>query len=520
VTDRKSIWQLLERRVEIDGDHLFAIDELGRSMTFREARDAALGLAERLAERGVQPGAVVSWQLPNWIQAAVLSLAVSRLGATQNPVIPILGLREVRFICRQARSDLLVIPGRWRGFDYEAMAATVQQDCPQLQVLVAEHLLPVDNVDSVDSAGTLSEPPRGSSSEWYFYTSGTTADPKGARHTDDTLIAGATGFFTALGITDSDRLSMVIPLTHVGGIIHVLASIIKGCTLVFAETFDPVETTKQLREQRATLVPGSLPFVQSFFSYQDLHPEADPLFPAGRVMIHGGSPTPPQLIHDARARLGLPIVSGYGMTECPMSVWNRPDDDDQLLATTEGRAVPGVEIAIVTADGRRAETGEEGEVRLRGPQLMLGYVDASLDDSAIDEAGYFRSGDLGRLATSGHLTITGRLKDVIIRNMENISAGELENLLFTHPSVKDVAVIGVPDPYVGERACAVIVPTSLSAPPTLAELSAHLLSSGLSKRKLPERLEIVDELPRNAMRKVLKAELRRRFIPEPHDASL
>jgi acyl-CoA synthetase (AMP-forming)/AMP-acid ligase II len=312
----------------------------------------------------------------------------------------------------------------------------------------------------------------------------------------------------------------VIPLTHVGGIIHVLASIIKGCTLVFAETFDPVETTKQLREQRATLVPGSLPFVQSFFSYQDLHPEADPLFPAGRVMIHGGSPTPPQLIHDARARLGLPIVSGYGMTECPMSVWNRPDDDDQLLATTEGRAVPGVEIAIVTADGRRAETGEEGEVRLRGPQLMLGYVDASLDDSAIDEAGYFRSGDLGRLATSGHLTITGRLKDVIIRNMENISAGELENLLFTHPSVKDVAVIGVPDPYVGERACAVIVPTSLSAPPTLAELSAHLLSSGLSKRKLPERLEIVDELPRNAMRKVLKAELRRRFIPEPHDASL
>ena len=153
--------------------------------------------------------------------------------------------------------------------------------------------------------------------------------------------------------------------------------------------------------------------------------------------------------------------------------------------------------------------GEEGEVRLRGGQLMLGYVDPTLDAAAFDGAGFLRTGDLGVLDERGRLTITGRLKDVIIRNMENISATELEHLLHEHPKVREVAVIGVPDELTGERACAVVVAADRGDPPTLEELGEHLLAAGLSKRKLPERLELVDTLPRNAMDKVQKNELRR-----------
>jgi acyl-CoA synthetase (AMP-forming)/AMP-acid ligase II len=231
------------------------------------------------------------------------------------------------------------------------------------------------------------------------------------------------------------------------------------------------------------------------------------------MMIHGGSPKPPQLHFEAKERLGTAgIVSGYGMTECPMLAWNRPEDDDEDLATTEGVPVPGVDVLIVKPDGELAAPGEEGEVRVRGLQLMKGYVDAALDNDAFDQAAYFRTGDVGRLDGRSRLTITGRLKDIIIRNMENISAAELESLLYDHPKVADVAVIGLPDRQTGERACVVVVAVDASDPPTLAELCEHLLATGLSKRKLPEQLELVDGLPRNAMEKVVKGELRTRFV--------
>ena len=196
-----------------------------------------------------------------------------------------------------------------------------------------------------------------------------------------------------------------------------------------------------------------------------------------------------------------------------MSTFGSPEDADEVVAMTEGRAAPGVEITVVRADGEQAATGEVGEVRVRGAQLMKGYVDASLEEDAFDEMGFFCSGDLGRLDERGYLTIDGRLKDVIIRNMENISAVELENLLYAHPKVAAVAVIGIPNVRTGEHVCAIIEPSNPEDPPTLEELNEHLLATGLSNRKLPEQLELVDELPRNAMEKVIKADLRRRFQP-------
>jgi non-ribosomal peptide synthetase component E (peptide arylation enzyme) len=186
-------------------------------------------------------------------------------------------------------------------------------------------------------------------------------------------------------------------------------------------------------------------------------------------------------------------------------------DPDDKLATTEGRPTPGVELKVVKLDGTRAQPGEEGELRAKGPMQCKGYLDESLDADAFDEEGFFRTGDLGTQDADGYVTITGRLKDVIIRKGENISAKEVEDLLFTNPDVADVAMIGLPDPGSGERACAVLVPKDTSAPPTLADVAQFCRDAGLMTQKIPEQLEIVDVLPRNATGKVLKHELRKQY---------
>ncbi len=236
-----------------------------------------------------------------------------------------------------------------------------------------------------------------------------------------------------------------------------------------------------------------------------------------RVFPGGASPKPPQLHYDIKAEMGgVGIISSYGLTECPIFTFAHVDDPDEELAHTEGRAdtAHGVELRAVTLDGRVAGPDEEGELRVKAPHRFRGYVDPSLDAAAFDDEGFFRTGDLGKINARGNVVITGRLKDIIIRKGENISAKEVEDALFEHPKIADAAVIGLPDPQSGERACAVIVPATPGDPPTLAELFEYLTGeAGLMVQKVPEQLEIVDELPRNPTGKILKHELRARYKP-------
>jgi non-ribosomal peptide synthetase component E (peptide arylation enzyme) len=208
---------------------------------------------------------------------------------------------------------------------------------------------------------------------------------------------------------------------------------------------------------------------------------------------------------------GVGVVSSYGLTEAPILSCATPDDPDDKLAATEGRLTPGVVARVVDLDEKEVEPGEEGELRVQGPQLFRGYVDAQLDRGAFDEQGYFRTGDLARVDADGFVTITGRLKDVIIRKGETLSAGEVEDALFQHPGVRDVAVVGIADARSGERVCAVVVPVDPSSPLDFDEMAEFLHSQRLMVQKIPEQLEILDELPRNSMGKVLKQELRTRF---------
>ena len=511
--DGGSLWELVERRAAATPDALAAVDEDGRTLTWAETKAEAERAAAGFTRLGIGAGDVVSWQLPTWLESKLLVLALARIGAIQNPMLPIYREREVGFIVRQAESKLLVVPSTWAAFDFEAMAkgiaaAVKDEGGQELQVLVADKALPQGDPSSLPPPPDPSQDPV----RWYFYTSGTTSDPKGAQHTDRTILASALGMNACLAVTEDDRNAVVFPFTHIGGIGWLFSALVVGFPTVYIERFDPARTIQLIQQHEVTMAGAGTPFHMAYLAAQRQLPEGERLFPSVRVYCGGGAPKPPQLHYDIKAEMGgVGIVSGYGLTEAPIIAMGTVDDADEQLANTEGRATGTTRLRAVTLDGKEAGIGEEGEIRVKAPQLMKGYLDTSLDAEAFDEEGWFRTGDLGRIDAEGMVTITGRVKDIIIRNMENISAKEVEDILFTHPDVADVAVIGVPDPKTGERVCAVVVPADPAQPLTFDSMVAHCREAGLMTQKLPERLELVDALPRNPTGKILKFELRDRF---------
>jgi len=510
-----TLWELLERRAAATPDAVLTHDDGGRELTFAQYRDACLRAAAGLAaDHGVAEGTSVSWELPTWNESLVLVGALARLGARQNPLIPIYRGREVGFITAQSGASLLVVPTVYRNFDFEAMAREIAATREGLEVLVVDRDLPDGDPATLPPPAPLPRTAAEAPVRWLFYTSGTTADPKGAQHTDLSVMASALAMAECLDMSADDVSALVFPFTHIGGIGWLMAALFTGCRLLVTEAFDPVGTPAFLAANDVTLAGSGTPFHLAYLAAQRAAGDgAGPLFPHVRSYPGGGAPKPPQLHYDLKDEIGgIGIVSGYGLTEAPIVVMAATTDPDGKLADTEGRATPGVTIKVVALDGSVAPAGVEGEIRLRGPQVISGYLDPSLDAEAFDEEGFFRSGDLGIVDADGYVTITGRLKDVIIRNGENISAKEVEDLLYNHPAVADVAVIGLPDPKTGERACAVVA-VAPGESFDLAEMRRYLGDQGLRVQAVPEQLELVEAVPRNPAGKILKHKLREELAP-------
>ncbi len=503
----RSLWEQVEIRAQDTPDATMVVDENSRSMTFGEYLVRCEQAAAGLKAMGVKSGEVVSWELPTWIESMVLVGALSRLGAVQNPLIPIYRDKEVTFITGQARSRLLVVPSTWKGFSFGDMAKKIADQRKDLEVLICDGQLPKGDPASLepaqlDTSGQL---------RWLFYTSGTTADPKGAKHSDQSVGAGAKAMVRALETKPEDVNILVFPFTHIGGINWLMAGLASGFTQVIAESFIPDQTVELIATHGVTLAGSGTPFHSAYLNAHRADPKSQ-IFKTVRAFPGGGAPKPPQLHYDLVSEVGgVGIVSGYGLTECPILAMASIHDSSDKLASTEGRPSDGVTIRVVTLEGSVAQRGQEGELRVKGPQLFMGYLDSSLDGEAFDQEGFFRTGDLGIVDQDGYVTITGRLKDVIIRKGENISAKEVEDALYLHPKVADVAVIGLPDKSSGERACAVISCKDPDQPITFEEMSAFLRSQGLMIQKIPEQLELVDVVPRNPAGKILKHELRTRF---------
>ena len=509
LTEAQTLWGLVSLRATRTPDAPLLFDGGDVRLTCRQVADAAERVAAGLLARGIGPGSRVSWQLPTRVDTILLSLALARLGAVQNPIIHIYREREVGFALWQTDADLICVPGTWRGVDYQAMATGLateigaKRDRP-LPVLLMDGSLPDGD------PATLPSPPRsGEEVRWIYYTSGTTSEPKGVQHSDGTLLAAGIGLGMALGVTPADVGSIAFPFAHIGGPDYLIMMLAGGFPAVLIEAFDPATYPDILRSVGATLAGGSTAHYSAVLTAQR-GAYAGPLVPTLRALAGGGAPKPHELYFEIEREVGIPVAHGYGMTEVPMITQGSPADSADQLAYTEGAPVRGAMIRLVTQDGRVAETGEEGEVRVRGPVVFHGYTDPDLNKDAFDADGWFRTGDLGVLRDDGHLSLTGRLKDVIIRKGENISAREVEEALYEHPAVGAVAVIGLPDPERGERVCAVVelVPGSVF---TVEEMTAQLEKVGLARQKFPEQLEIVEVLPRNATLKILKYELRDRF---------
>ncbi|MEV1079354.1 AMP-binding protein [Streptomyces sp. NPDC050211] len=486
----RTLWELVTRRAELTPGHPVLLQD-DRTLTFGELHDRAERVAAGLYGRGIRPGTVVAWQLPTRIETALLSFALARLGAVQSPVIPFYRDREVGFALRESKAEFFAVPGTWRGFDHTEMARR----------LGAKGIFEAyDSLPDGDPAVLPAPPTDGTSVRWIYWTSGTTSDPKGVLHTDRSLIAGGSCLAHALHLSANDVGSMAFPYAHIAGPDYTVMLLLYGFPAVMFEQFALPDALEEYRKHGVTVAGGSTAFYSMFLAEQRKQPDRK-VIPSLRLLAGGGAPKPPEVYHAVVREMGVQLTHGYGMTEVPMITMGAPDDTVENLATTEGRPPEGMEIRIV-----------DGEVRLRGEAVCRGYLDPAQTAEAFDGEGFLRTGDLGRLTDSGHLVLTGRLKDVIIRKGENISAKEIEDLLHRHPDVGDVAVIGLPDAERGERVCAVVEQPPGAGELTLEAVSSYLRAEGLSVHKLPERLEVVDALPRNeTLRKVLKYKLRERY---------
>ncbi|MFI2434400.1 class I adenylate-forming enzyme family protein [Streptomyces sp. NPDC018693] len=491
LSSSRTLWELLSRRARLTPDRPVLLQE-DRVLTFDGLRARAERTAAGLYDMGVRPGTVVAWQLPTRLETAVLTFALARLGAVQSPVIPFYRDREVGFALRESKAEFFAVPGVWRGFDHTEMARRLGAK----GIFEAYDDLPDGDPD------TLPAPPaEGTSVRWIYWTSGTTSDPKGVLHTDRSLIAGGACLAHALRLSADDVGSMAFPYAHIAGPDYTVMLLLYGFPSVMFEQFALPEALTEYRRHGVTVAGGSTAFYSMFLAEQRKLPHGEKVIPSLRLLAGGGAPKPPELYHAVVREMRVQLTHGYGMTEVPMITMGSPDDTPEHLATTEGRPPEGMEIRIV-----------DGEVRLRGEAVCRGYLDPAQTADAFDPDGFLRTGDLGHLTDSGHLVLTGRLKDVIIRKGENISAKEIEDLLAAHPDIADAAVIGLPDPERGERVCAVVEQPEGAAELTLGAVTSYLRGEGLSVHKLPEQLEVVDALPRNeTLRKVLKYKLRERY---------
>jgi len=490
--------------------------ESGRktTLTYAELDDKVTRIALGLASAGVQAGDVVSFQLPNWWEFAALHFACVRIGAIINPLMPIFRQRELTFMLGLAESKVLVVPHAFRGFDYPAMVDEVAPNLPAL-----EHVFVVGSGDGRDftaltdrardggpdaKALIAARRPSANDVTQIMYTSGTTGEPKGVMHTANTLFANILPFAERLGLGADDVMFCPSPVAHQLGYLYgVLMPVILGAKVVLQDVWDPAVAAQLIEEEGGSFAMGATPFLADLADFPGLGAHD---LGSLRMFVSAGAPIPRPLVERASERLQARIISAWGMTENGAVTNTRPDDPEEKVFGTDGLALPGMAVRTVDADGRPVPAGKEGRLQSRGASNFVGYLKRP-ELFSTDEEGWFDTGDLARMDEDGYIRISGRSKDVIIRGGENVPVVEVEGLLYKHPAVLAVAIVAMPDVRLGERACA-FVQLRPDASLTLEELTAFLAEQKMARQYHPERLEIVDELPRTPSGKIQKFKLR------------
>ena len=486
-----------------------AFSEDGRTLGFAAIHGLVDRLAGHLVGLGVEPGDVVSWQLPNWPEAAIVHHAALRVGAIPNPLNPIFRGRELRYVLREAKPRVLFVPGVYRRFDHAALAERLGSEGLVENVVTVRSGAgsPVALEDLLErDAGPPPTPlVRPSDPALLLYTSGTTSNPKGVLHSHETLLYEIDSLRRVHAITREDCYLGGSPVTHIAGLVYgLLMPFAIGTRTALLDRWDAGRALELIASERATFQTGAPTFLQTLAE----HPKAATTDRSSfRLFSTGGANIPTEMIRAAEKTLGCTVKRAYGSTEVPTLTATSFDDPDDLRLGTDGRAIDAAELQIAGPHGDALAPGDEGEIWARSPEVFLGYRNPTLDDGAFTDDGWFRTGDLGRVDEAGYLSVTGRLKDIIIRGGENISVKEIEDLLAEHPAVADVAIVGMPDPVLGERACAFVAPRK-GARLTFEEMTSFLERHEIARQKIPERLEVRARLPKTASGKVLKQALR------------
>lgn len=510
------LWPYLRRAVARDGTR-DAVVHAGDRLSYAALAARAEALAAAIEAAGVRPGDVISYQLPNGIEAILVALAALRIGAIANPIIPIYRRKEVSFIVGQAQPAIIFAQATYRGFEHARMMVDLTAgsvivvacggDCDGatgFDAFLAPHLGAATALpDALPDADAL-----------LLYTSGTEGDPKGVRHSQRNLVVEARSVIDATDVGADDALFMASPLTHITGFMYgsVLA-VVLGAKLCLTDGWTPDVAASVIEAERCTWAVGATPFLQGL-----LEPRLAARISSLGKFRCGGADVPPKLIREAQAR-GMRAMRTYGCSEHP-TISGGVFDDPEKAATTDGRVHPANSVRIVDLDDETVQLphGRVGEIQSRGPEVFLGYRDSRLDAKAFTPDGWLRTGDIGTLDADGYVTVVGRKKDIIIRKGENISAKEVEDLVVEMPGIAQVAIVGVPDVERGEMMVAVCVPVP-GAAPTLADLVSHLERAGLARQKFPEDLKLVSELPMNAAGKIRKVDIRRQLCAETEERS-
>ncbi len=502
---RETLAEVLARAAADEPDRVLLIDGAVR-LRAGELYTAAEALARTLAAR-FPPGSVISFMLPNWHEAAIIYCAATLAGMVAHPVLPSLREHDLRFMLDDVGSRMIFIPAGYRGHPCTTMLEQVAEQMaapPEVVVLRGDcgpHL-PWEALlrDSPEVALPTVEP---DAVRLIMYTSGTTGSPKGVMHSHNSIHALIRQIGEHWMVQPGDRFLVASPISHIGGSIYAFeCPLLLGASAVLMEQWDGDAAASLLRDLRCSHFAGATPFlVQTLAACRAAHTRLPDL----KVFICGGASVPPSLIREAADYFERAVVSRvYGSTEVPVTTVGAMDRADlDHAAETDGR--PGI-ASVRLGDSPGAAVGT-GEVLARGPQMLVGYVHPEDETGVFDAEGYYRTGDLGRWVDGDYLVIAGRLKDIIIRNGENIAPKEVEDLLVKHPDVAEIAIVGLPDPRTGERACAVIVPRG-AARPDVATLRDHLVACGLAKFKIPEQVALWDALPKNDAGKVLKHRIR------------
>lgn len=474
-----------------------------RAVSFAQLDAMVEHCARWLEAADVSRGDAVAWQLPNCLESVVLFFATQRIGAVAVPIVPIYREREVAFICAETEAVVLAVPEVDERFSYRALAGQVQDSVPTLRSVLPVALGSDDCWATARPLPATRERLASREVAVVVYTSGTEARPKGVMHSAATLLYDTKSMRILLDLTEDDVFFMPSPIAHITGLQNgVVTPITLGASVVLQRRWNAAEALELIAEHRCTYSVLATPFLQQMFAL----PGAVQAMASFRYVRCGGADIPDRLMAQAEA-CGVKVLRVYGLSELPTLTCTLPTSTADQVRSTDGFPIGDVEIVIVDDADIEVPAGRAGHILAAGPEMFLGYVDSSLNAGAFTQSGLFRTGDLGVFDEDGALQIRGRAKDIIVRGGENLSALEIEEALRTDPAILDVAVVGVPDPVMGQRARAYLV-ASPGAHFDIERLKGLIERYGLAVQKTPEQLVLVPELPRTASGKVNKALLR------------